>query len=51
MKTFGFNDIFAAEVRSYSGYYVGHVGRVISQYKDLYKVVCENGEVLAVVSG
>jgi ribosome biogenesis GTPase len=28
-----------------------YVGRVISQYKDLYKVVTENGELTAEISG
>ncbi len=48
IKTFGCSDYFAAE----AGLYKNHcIGRVVSQFKDLYKVICENGEMLAVVSG
>lgn len=49
METLGFTDLFAAEAARYgSGLYVG---RVLSQYRDLYQVVCENGEMRAEVSG
>ncbi len=48
MKQLGLSDRFLAEATMYPGLYAG---RVISQSKDLYKVVCENGEMLAEVSG
>jgi len=35
-----------------SAFYTGlYVGRVISQYKDLYKIITENGELTAEISG
>lgn len=48
VKKLGFTDRFAAESILYTGLYVG---RVFSQSKDLYKVMCENGEMMAEVSG
>ena len=48
MKNLGFTDAFAKESALYNGLYVG---RVFSQYKDLYKVMCESGEVMAEISG
>lgn len=48
LKNFGFSDRFSAESTLYPDYFAG---RVISQAKDLYKVMCENGELLAEVSG
>lgn len=48
LERFGFRDIYLAEAALYPGYFAG---RIISQHKDLYKVVCENGEMLAEVSG
>ena len=48
MKKIGFSDRFLAEANLYPELYVG---RVFSQSKDLYKVMCENGELTAEVSG
>jgi len=48
IKKFGLNDRFIAESTLYEGLYVG---RVLSQSNDLYRVVCENGELMAEVSG
>ncbi|MBU2699887.1 ribosome biogenesis GTPase [Sporomusaceae bacterium BoRhaA] len=48
MKKLGFTDRFAAESTLYNDLYVG---RAFSQAKDLYKVMCENGEMMAEVSG
>lgn len=48
MKRLGFSDRFLAESALYPDLYVG---RVFSQHKDLYKVMCENNEVTAEVSG
>lgn len=48
MRKLGFTDEFAAESALYEGLYAG---RVFSQYKDLYRVMCASGEVLAEVSG
>lgn len=48
MEKLGFNDRFLAESILYPDLYVG---RVFSQYKDLYKVMCENEQVTAEVSG
>lgn len=48
IKEFGLSDFNAVEAFLYKGLYVG---RVISQSKDLYKVMCENGELTAEVSG
>lgn len=48
MKTLGLTERFAAESALYGGLYVG---RVFSQSKDIYRVMCEHGELLAEVSG
>lgn len=48
MNKLGFNDKFLAEANLYSDLYVG---RIFSQHKDLYRVICENSELTAEVSG
>ena len=48
MEKYGFTGRFAAEAALYEGLYAG---RVFSQYKDFYKVMTENGEAMAEVSG
>jgi ribosome biogenesis GTPase len=48
MENLGLNQRFANEAALYEGLYIG---RVISQYKNLYKVATENGELKAEVSG
>lgn len=48
MKNLGLSQQFITESTLYTGLYIG---RVISQYKDLYKVVTENGELTAEISG
>ena len=48
MKELGFTQRFEAESTLYPSLYVG---RVFSQSKDLYKIMCENGEMTAEVSG
>lgn len=48
MINLGLSQRFLTESSLYTGYYVG---RVISQYKDLYKVVTESGELAAEISG
>ena len=48
MSLWGFGDRHLAESNMYTDYYVG---RVVSQYKGLYKTVSENGELLSEVSG
>ncbi len=48
MVQYGFSGRFAAEATLYPGLFPG---RVTSQYKDLYKVACENGELMAEISG
>jgi len=48
MENIGLSQRFITESAIYSSYYIG---RVISQYKDLYKVVTENGELKAEISG
>jgi ribosome biogenesis GTPase / thiamine phosphate phosphatase len=48
MENLGFSQRFVTESAFYTGFYVG---RVISQSKDLYKVVTENGELTAEISG
>lgn len=48
IKKFGLSVALADEASLYKGLYVG---RVISQHKDLYNVMCENGELIAEVSG
>lgn len=48
MKNLGLSQRFITESTLYTGLYIG---RVISQYKDLYKVATENGELTAEISG
>lgn len=48
MKNIGLSQRFITESTLYSGFYIG---RIISQYKDLYKAVTENGELTAEISG
>jgi ribosome biogenesis GTPase len=48
MENIGLSQRFITESTLYASFYVG---RVISQYKDLYKVVTENGELTAIISG
>jgi len=48
MENLGMSHRFVTEAAFYTSLYVG---RVISQYKDLYKVVTENGELAAEISG
>jgi ribosome biogenesis GTPase len=48
MEKFGFTERFQSESALYPEYYVG---RIASQYKDLYRVLCENGELMAEISG
>ncbi|MCE5285815.1 MAG: ribosome small subunit-dependent GTPase A [Pelosinus sp.] len=48
MQSFGLSQRFITEATLYTGFYIG---RVILQYKELYKVVTESGEVTAEVSG
>lgn len=48
MESFGLNQELLAEAKQYTGL---TVGRVISQQKFLYKVICENGVIKAEVSG
>jgi len=48
MKDLGLSQRFAAEAKLYAGLYIG---RIISQYKNLYTVATENGEITAEISG
>jgi len=48
MENLGLSQRFVTESNHYKNHYVG---RVISQYKDIYKVVTENGELTAEISG
>lgn len=48
MINWGFGDRFSANSSLRPGLFVG---RVVSQYKNLYKVVCKSGELLAEISG
>lgn len=48
MKNVGLSQRVVTESNYYKNLYVG---RVISQYKDLYKVITENGELAAEISG
>lgn len=48
MENVGFSQRFLTESTFYTSLYAG---RVISQYKDLYKVVTENSELTAEISG
>ena len=48
MKKLGLTDRIAAEAKLYEGFYVA---RILSQSKDLYTAICENGELMAEISG
>ncbi|GGM41084.1 putative ribosome biogenesis GTPase RsgA [Paraliobacillus quinghaiensis] len=48
MKNLGLSQRFLTEATLYTGLYIG---RIISQYKNLYKVATENGEIMAQISG
>lgn len=48
MKEYGLNGNFISEAAEYQGFYVG---RILSQSKGIYRVVCENGEFFAEISG
>lgn len=48
MEEMGLSQRFITESTCYSGFYVG---RVVAQYKDQYKVVTEDGELAAEISG
>lgn len=48
MKNLGLSQRFLTEATLYTGLYIG---RTISQYKNLYKVATENGEITAQISG
>lgn len=48
MKNLGLNQKFLKEASLYQNLYIG---RIISQFKNLYKVATENGEVTAQISG
>lgn len=48
IQTIGLTDRFIQEASLYNGL---SIGRISSQSKDLYHVVCEQGEILAEVSG
>ncbi len=48
MENIGLSQRFITESALYPGYYIG---RIVSQYKDLYKAATEQGEVTAEISG
>ena len=48
MRNLGLSQRFITEASLYDGLYIG---RVVSQSKDLYRVVAENGELTAEISG
>lgn len=48
LRTYGLTPFFEQEAASYTGLFIA---RVCEQHHNLYRVVCENGEILAVVSG
>lgn len=48
LKNLGFSDRFIQEATLYEGLFLG---RVITQYKDYYKIATENSEVIAEISG
>lgn len=48
MENIGLSQRFITEASLYSGFYIG---RVASQHKNLYKVLTENGELTAAISG
>ena len=48
MENLGLSQRFINEATLYEGLYIG---RVVSQYKNMYKVITENGELTAEISG
>lgn len=48
LMNLGFSEIFIQEAAHYKGLYLG---RVVAQYKDLYKIATENSEIMAEISG
>lgn len=48
MKNLGLSERFITESTMYEGLYIG---RVVSQYKNIYKLITENGELAGEVSG
>lgn len=48
MKEYGLNEKLTSEAAKYQGFYVG---RILSQSKGIYHVVCERGEFFAEISG
>jgi ribosome biogenesis GTPase len=48
LKSIGLTERFLREAKGYEGLYIG---RVSSQYKDMYSVITETGEIKAEVSG
>lgn len=48
LKALGYTNYFEKEASLYSELFVG---RISSQYRDIYRVICESGEVMASVSG
>ena len=48
MKNLGLTEEFIQESKIYKDLFIG---RVSSQYKNLYKVITENGEITAEISG
>lgn len=48
MEEIGLNQSFVTESYSYEGF---HIGRVVSQYKSLYRVMTEQGQLTAEISG
>ena len=48
MKNLGLTEKFIQESKLYKNLFIG---RVSSQYKNLYKVITENGEITAEISG
>ena len=48
MKNLGLTEEFIQESKLYKDLFIG---RVSSQYKNLYKVITENGEITAEISG
>ncbi len=48
LQTYGLTDRFEQEAALYKNY---HLARVTEQHRELYKVVCEEGELAACVSG
>lgn len=48
MNQYGLNDRFVSEAAEFNGL---HIGRIVLQEKGIYRVVCENGEMIAEISG